>query len=241
MIKVRVFGSGSSGNCYLVDDGKSQIIIEAGIPYQKVEQAMDFNLRKVAGLLISHEHGDHSKYIHKFWKFTSIEMYATKGTFKALDVAGSRYSALTPMRPRTIGSWTVTAFRVEHDAAEPVGFLLENSSGERLLYVTDTYFVKYRFSHITKMLVEMNYSKDIAMENEQHGDLNHALENRLFTSHFEMNNSLDFIKANDSPALQDVTLIHLSELNSDETLFKRKVQELTGVPVYVAPKNGITE
>ena len=239
MIKVRVFGSGSSGNCYLVDDGKSQLIIEAGIPYQKVQQAMDFNFRKVAGLLISHEHGDHSKYIHKFWKFTSIEMYATRGTFKALKVAGSRYSALTPMRPRTIGSWTVTAFRVQHDAAEPVGFLIENTLGERLLYVTDTYFVKYRFNHITKMLVEMNYSKDIAMQNEQRGDLNHALENRLYTSHFEMDNSLAFIKANMSDQLKDVTLIHLSDLNSDEALFKHKVQEITGVPVYVAPKNSV--
>ncbi|VDG23696.1 MBL fold metallo-hydrolase [Lactiplantibacillus mudanjiangensis] len=239
MIKVTVFGSGSSGNCYLVDDGKSQLMIEAGVAYKKVQQAMNFNFRKIAGLLISHEHGDHSKYIHKFWKLTSIEMYATKGTFKALDVKGGRYCAVTPMRPRTVGSWTVTAFRVQHDAAEPVGFLLENYLGERLLYVTDTYFVKYRFSNINKMLVEMNYSRDIAMKNEQNGDLNHSLENRLFTSHFEMNDALDFIKTNISSCLEDVTLIHLSDLNSNEELFKRKVQELTGVPVYVAPKVGV--
>jgi len=239
VIKVRVFGSGSSGNCYLVDDGKSQLIIEAGVRFDKVEQAMDFNFRKLAGILISHEHGDHSKYISKFWKRTSAEFYATAGTFKALNLHGSRYYRITPKKPTVVGSWIVTAFNVEHDAAEPVGFLLENSSGERMLYVTDTYFVKYRFKNVNKMLVEMNYSKDIAMKNEQNGDLNHSLENRLYTSHFEMNNSLAFIKANTSKELQDVTLIHLSDLNSNEELFKRKVQEITGVPVYVAPKIGV--
>ena len=241
MIKVRVFGSGSSGNCYLIDDGYSQLVIEAGIRFRKIEQAMDFNFKRVAGLLISHEHTDHSKYVGGFLGKTKIEVYATRGTLRALEIGNSHCYPLVPMKPATVGSWTVTAFRVEHDAADPVGFLIENAIGERMLYVTDTYLVKYRFKHINYMLVEMNYSEKIAIENQAAGRLNRKVENRVFTSHFEMNNSLAFIKANASSDLKEVTLIHLSDLNSDETLFKRKVQELTGVVVYVAPKNGITE
>lgn len=236
MIKVKVFGSGSSGNCYLLDDGQSQLIIEAGIAFKHVEVAMDFDFSKVQGMLISHEHSDHSKYIRSFVDHTSFPIYATQGTLKALELTGLNYVALGELVPTKIGDWTVIPFPVRHDAAEPVGFLIKNSMGERLLYVTDTYFVKYRFDHIAYMLVEMNYSYDIAAQNVDDGTLNYSLRNRILTSHFEMKNSLNFIKANLSPELKWIELIHLSDKNSDQQLFKEKAQALTGVPVYVAPK-----
>jgi phosphoribosyl 1,2-cyclic phosphodiesterase len=236
LIKVKVFGSGSSGNGYLVDDGQSQLMIEAGIPFKKVEPEMDFDFSKVEGMLISHEHGDHTKYLPQFIKRTSFPIYATVGTFQALGMAGARYEAMDKLEPTRIGTWTVIAFPVKHDAAEPAGFLIINDMGERLLYVTDTYFVKYKFNNINYMLVEMNYSNEIATENDQEGLLNHGLHNRILTSHFEMKNSLDFIKHNLSPSLKWVELIHLSDNNSNAELFKHKTQALTGVPVMIAPK-----
>lgn len=236
MIEVKVFGSGSSGNGYLLDDGSSQLMIEAGIAYKHVEREMDFDLSDVQGMLISHEHTDHSKYIKQFVQRTTFPIYATQGTFKAISLSGSRYEPIKEFQPFKIGSWVVTPFPVKHDAAEPVGFLIENAAGERLLYVTDTYFVKYRFDHISYMLVEMNYSNEIASNNVQSGALNYSLRNRILTSHFEMQNSLNFIKSNASPSLRWVKLIHLSDVNSNEKMFKEKTQALTGVPVYVAPK-----
>ncbi|WP_054655293.1 MBL fold metallo-hydrolase [Lentilactobacillus kisonensis] len=236
MIKVKVFGSGSSGNCYLLDDGTSQLLIEAGIAYKHVEQEMDFDLSRVQGMLISHEHTDHSKYIKQFVQRTAFSIYATQGTLNALNLSGIRYEPLTELGATKIGDWIVTAFPVKHDAAEPAGFLIIDSMGERLLYVTDTYFVKYRFNDINYMLVEMNYNQQIAQKNVDKGILNYSLRNRILTSHFEMKNSLDFIKSNLSPSLKWVELIHLSDNNSNEELFKEKTQVLTGVPVLVAPK-----
>lgn len=236
MIKVKVFGSGSSGNSYLLDDGNSQLMIEAGISYKHVEVEMDFDFSKVQGMLISHEHTDHSKYIRSFVEHTSFPIYATQGTFDALELSGMNYVSIEPFTPVKAGSWVVTPFPVKHDAAEPVGFLIQNAAGEKLLYVTDTYFVKYRFKDIEYMLVEMNYSNAIASQNVKDGSLNYSLRNRILTSHFEMKNSLNFIKSNLSPTLKWVVLIHLSDKNSNEDLFKRRTQALTGVPVYVAPK-----
>lgn len=211
-------------------------MIEAGIPFKKVEPEMDFDFSKVQGMLISHEHTDHSKYINQFVRRTTFPIYATKGTFEALNMAGGRYAVMEKLVPIRIGTWTVIAFPVKHDASEPVGFLIINDIDERLLYVTDTYFVKYKFNNINYMLVEMNYSNEIATENDQKGLLNHGLHNRILTSHFEMKNSLDFIKHNLSRSLKWVELIHLSDNNSNAELFKHKTQALTGVPVTIAPK-----
>lgn len=238
MIKVRVFGSGSSGNCYCLDNGDSQLLLEAGVKFSRVQKMMDFNFKRVAGMLITHEHTDHSKYLNEFEKRTSIDFYTTSGTLVALDKFMYRYHPLNYLHPMQIGDWKVTAFPVEHDAAEPAGYLIETAAGDRLLYVTDTYYVKFRFSGITHMVVEMNYALDIASQRAQDGELVKSVRNRVFKSHFEEKTSLAFIKANLSPALQEVVLIHLSDGNSDEARFKCEVQELTGVPVRVATRDG---
>ncbi|MFD1466495.1 MBL fold metallo-hydrolase [Lapidilactobacillus mulanensis] len=236
MIGITVFGSGSSGNCYCLDNGTSQLLIETGIPYKKVAPKMGFDFTRVTGVLISHEHGDHSKYLNQFLQHTNSNIYMTSGTAGVLNIDDSynyRIKAVKPLVDTVIGDWKVTPFSVEHDAAEPVGFLIE-SGGDKLIYVTDTYYVKYKFKGITRMMVEMNYSAEIAAKNTTDGVLNRSLEKRILTSHFEMDNSLSFIKANMSLTLRDVLLIHISKTNGDPELFQHKVQELTGVPVYIA-------
>lgn len=241
MIEVKVFGSGSSGNGYCLDDGHSQLMLEAGIKFKRVQKMMNFDFKRVQGLLVTHEHMDHCKYLDQFEKRTNIDFYASPGTLIALGKSDYRYHPLPSLKAKIIGDWKVTPFPVEHDAQEPVGYLIETKAGDRLLYVTDTYFVMYRFTGITHMLVEMNYSMDIITRRMLNNDLISSVGNRVFSSHFEEQNSLAFIHANMSPALQEVILIHLSDGNSDEAKFKHDVQALTGVPVRVAPKNGDTQ
>lgn len=237
MIKVTVFGSGSSGNCYLLDDGQSQLMIEAGLSYKKVAPKMGFDFNKVRALLISHEHQDHAKHVKEFAEHSQAVILASKGTLKGMQDKGwdtdFRFLPLADKSSVTIESFTIQAFSVEHDAIEPLGFLI-TSGKDRLLYVTDSYFVKYKFKNVTQMMVEMNYSKDVLDEEVEQGiDTAKFLRNRIYSSHFEMQNSLDFIKSNMSNALQQVILIHVSSTNADPELFKSRTQRLTGVPVYL--------
>ena len=234
MIDIQVFGSGSSGNGYLIDDGRSQVLIECGVKFELVKRKMKFDLSRVAGMCISHEHMDHSKEIQKVLKTTAIDIFASAGTLNALNVPKFRANVLNIGQSVQIGTWTVIPFDVVHDAAEPMGFVFENASKERLLFVTDTRLLHYKFKNITHMMVEANYSMKILIEKYSHGDLADMLKNRIIRSHFEFENSKSFIKLNSSDKLQVVWLLHLSDSNSDEELFRREVQELTGVPVYIA-------
>ena len=62
-MKLKILGSSSSGNCYILDNGNEALIIEAGIKLLDVKKALGWNIRKVVGCLITHQHNDHSKYI----------------------------------------------------------------------------------------------------------------------------------------------------------------------------------
>lgn len=55
-MKLKVLGSGSSGNCYILENDTEALIIEAGVPFMEVKKALDFNISKIQGVVISHEH-----------------------------------------------------------------------------------------------------------------------------------------------------------------------------------------
>ncbi|MGL4695219.1 MBL fold metallo-hydrolase [Enterococcus larvae] len=242
MLKIKSFGSGSSGNAYLIDDGHCQLLIECGVPFKTIQREMNFDFSRVAGCLISHEHRDHCKYVRSLMDQVSIEVFATHGTINALfdddllrlqRTHGYRFTDLGYKDTRKIGTWYVTPFKTEHDAAEPCGFLIDNIAGDRLVFVTDSYYVKYKFPNVSHMMIEANYSKEIIDENLTTG-FERKHKTRLMESHFDFANTLEFIKANKSEKLQEVWLLHLSESNSDEALFKKETQKITGVPVYIA-------
>lgn len=55
-MELKVLGSNSSGNCYIIENNDEALIIEAGIKLSEVKKAIDFNISKIRGVLISHEH-----------------------------------------------------------------------------------------------------------------------------------------------------------------------------------------
>lgn len=242
MISVKVFGSGSSGNGYLIDDGHSQLIIECGVQFSKIQQQMEHDFSRVAGALITHEHRDHCKYISSLIAKTSVDVFATRGTINAMfddpvsklkTHHGYRFNELYYKQTQKIGTWYVTPFETKHDVAEPCGFLIDNTAGDRLVFVTDSYYVKYRFPNVTHMMIEANYSKEIIDQKMNRG-FDIKRKERLLESHFDFDRTLDFIKTNKSDRLQEVWLLHLSDANSHEQKFKEDTQKLVGVPVYIA-------
>ena len=49
-MKLKCLGSGSSGNCYILENDSEALIIEAGIPFMTVKKALDFNINKIVAL-----------------------------------------------------------------------------------------------------------------------------------------------------------------------------------------------
>jgi len=234
MIEIKALASSSRGNCYVIDDKETKILLECGIPYKQIQRALDFKTSELAGCLITHEHKDHCKAVSEVVFKAGVDCYMSQGTIDALEIYSHRIAAVKAGIQFKVGTWTVMPFGTEHDAAEPLGFLLGNTAGDKLLYATDTFYVRYRFNGLTHIMVEANYSLDILQGNVAAGLIPVDLKNRLMKSHFSLANVKEFLKANDLSQVQEIWLIHLSDGNSDAARFKREIQELTGKMVFIA-------
>lgn len=233
MIEVTALASSSKGNCYRVTDGHTPLLLECGINYREIQKGLDFRMSDIAACLVTHEHGDHCKSIKDVMK-AGIDTYASYGTWDALRLDGHhRAHPVKALEPFTIGTWTILPFDVQHDVSEPYGFLLANKSGDKLLFATDTYYIRYKFRGLTHLLVECNYSLEILNENILSGKVPQVMKKRLLKSHFSLENVKEFLKENDLSKVQEIWLLHLSDSNSNADLFKEEIQKLTGKVVHV--------
>ena len=163
-----------------------------------------------------------------------IDCYISAGTVEALGLSGHRLNIIKAKQQFRIGTWTALPFDTQHDAAEPLGFLLANQAGDKLLYATDTYYIRYKFHGLTHIMVECNYAADILKRNVEAGAVPKELKSRILKSHFSLENVKRFLQANDLSKVQEIWLLHMSDGNSDAERFKREVMELTGKPTYIA-------
>lgn len=232
MIEITTLATGSKGNCYYITDGHTPLLLEAGIKFKEIQLKLNFQTRSIKGCLITHEHKDHCSGLQDVMK-AGIDCYLSLGTKDALDVQHHRLKVVENKEQFIIGTWTVLPFDVQHDVSEPFGFLLVNTVGDKLLFATDTYYIKYRFSGLTHLMVECNYSQKILDENILYGRTPMVLRKRLMRSHFSLENMKEFLKANDLTQLQEIWLLHLSDSNSNEEQFRLEIAELTGKMIYI--------
>lgn len=229
---IDVLASSSAGNAYKVSDGQTALLLDAGLPYKKLQKRLNFKVSSLAGVLISHSHKDHCKAVPDLLK-AGIDCYMSQQTAEEGGYSGYRVKIVEPLKQFKLGSWTILPFDLQHDVTN-LGYLLANKAGEKLLYATDTYYCRYKFNDLTHIMVECNHSYDILDANVESGVLPQAMKNRLIRSHFSLENVKEFLKANDLSKVQGIYLIHLSDGNSDAERFKREIQELTGKVVIVA-------
>lgn len=248
MIEFIPLASSSDGCCYVVrSSAHPPLLIDAGIRYTAIQIGLNFQVTSLAGCLISHCHGDHSKAIPKLLA-AGVDVYASPDTWKAL---GHR-KGMTTHRSKPIGDpqlekdgihqaiavgpWTVQPFDAVHDVAGTLGFLIASPCQCRLLYLTDTAYSRYRFEGLTHIAVEANFSSEIMRQNSRQGSIETDRFKRTTQTHMSLERLIEMLKANDLNKVKEIHLLHLSDLNSDEAAFKDAVQRATGIPVFIACK-----
>lgn len=227
-MKFKTYASSSAGNMSTVRSGSECIMIDCGVPWKSAQKMLNFQTHKVAAVLLSHQHADHSRSVRDAAK-AGIDIFLLPETRKALGVNGHRYHEVTPKEQFTVGRFTILPFNLVHDVPS-CGFLIE-SNGEKAVYITDSHYCPYRFKGLNIIAIEANYSKKTFAP-----DLDPAVKKRLYSTHFSLERVVEFLDANDLSSVREIHLIHLSDGNSDERYFKREVEKATGIPVFVAGK-----
>ncbi len=230
--------SGSSGNCYRIDCAGRTLLLECGLRFPEIQRGLDFQVSKLDACLISHEHADHSKAVKKLMK-AGVDCFMSEDTQCALGLEDwHRARVLVPQvqhdEANLLGlGWGVMPFETQHDAAEPLGFLIARA-GRKLLYATDSFYIKYRFAGLTHIMLECNYAEDLLAANVRAGEVDRSLQKRIRGSHMSLETAKEMLRTNNLSQVQEIWLLHLSDANSDAERFKREIQEVTGKVVRVA-------
>ena len=226
-MKLKCLGSGSSGNCYLLSTETETLILDCGIPIIEIKKGLNFDLSKVVGCVVTHSHKDHSLSAKDFENMgipvfkpyenkEPINLNGWNGTIQAFDLTDKDRKF---MHTNADGS-----------ECPCYGFLITHHELGRMLYITDTELVKWRFKDINHILISCNYQKKYI------DDENLAKRNHVFRGHMELEIVKEFIKANNSDSLQSIILCHLSNDNANPKECKEEVEKVAKCPVYVAGK-----
>jgi len=232
MIEIKTLATGSKGNCYHISDGSTQLLLECGISFKEIQKGLNFETSKLAGVLVTHEHKDHCKGLDSVLK-RGLDVYMSRGTKEAVELEHHRIKTVESKKQFRVGSWTILPFDVQHDVAEPIGFLLQSDTGAKLLFATDTYYIKYKFTGLTHLLIECNYDQQTLDDNVLNGRVHPAMRKRVMKSHFSLENLLEFFKSNDLTKVQEIWLLHLSDGNSNEERIRTEVARATGKMIYI--------
>ncbi len=218
--------SSSRGNCYVVNDGETAILLECGISFRRIKKGLGFDLSAIRACLVSHEHKDHAKSVMDLIK-SGVEVFASEGTADALDC-----ELITAVADRTqfrVGSLEIMPFATFHDAAEPLGFLIySRADGERLVFATDTVNLGYQFPQVNLLALEANYDKDILARCERMPD---KVKHRVTNSHMEIETLCKYLQSLDLSQCRTLYLLHLSNAASNEGNFANRVRQV--VPRHV--------
>lgn len=226
---IKVIASGSSGNAYIIWDGKTRLLLDAGISFKRIQVGCGFRTSSIDACLVTHRHGDHAAAIPKLLQ-RGMTVYSNA------DVAGI-YPGVQSVEARKefhVGTLRILPFEAEHDIPCYGYQVASEETGEKLVYITDSAYVKYTFSGLTHIMIEANYAQEIIIDNARKERIPLYLAERVIETHMSIETLLELLRANNMSKVRQIYLLHLSDGNSDAEAFKRQVQQETGAEVYIA-------
>jgi phosphoribosyl 1,2-cyclic phosphodiesterase len=223
-VRVTVLGSGSTGNSTLVEADGVRLLVDAGFSGRSIEtrlQAVGVDPASITGIIITHDHGDHTKGMGVLARRFGLPLFLTERTHAAclrlLD--GSEnirlYSSATPF---AIGTVEIEPFLTVHDAVDPVAITLRHvPTGTKLGIATDlgrpTAAVHAALAGCHMLILEANHDEMLLRE----GPYPWSVKQRIASSHGHLSNRAAGILATElhHAGLHTVILAHLSESCND--------------------------
>lgn len=210
MLSLKVIGSGSKGNCYLLNYNDETLILDCGMSIKEVKKGLNFNISRVVGAICSHVHGDH---------FLSVKDFRNMG----IQV----YEGYKDYGTKKMGSFKIKAFQLPHDDVENCGYYI-TVGNQKILYMTDFIFCRYRFTKqcVDHILIECNYQQELISEDLP--QYYHKIK-----GHASLKTCKDFIEINKTDNLKNVLLLHMGGNTCNPMECVEEIQNVVGENVYV--------
>ena len=213
-------GSGSRGNSLLVESGDVRLLIDAGFSGRDLERrlaAVQVEPASISALLVTHDHGDHTRGMGVFARRWGTPLYLTAPTRAAcarLLNGTERVHEYRSSEPVSFGTLVVEPFLTVHDAVDPVAVTVtETATGEKLGIATDlgraTATVRHALRGCDLLLLEANHDEILLRD----GPYPWSVKARIGGSHGHLSNRAAAELAVDlyHAGLAAVVLAHLSD------------------------------
>lgn len=232
-MELRIIGSSSRGNGYLLEaENGDQLLIEAGCHLREFKEVGKLKRSRACGMIVSHEHGDHCKYVREFTS-AGIEVYSTSAV-KENNKFG--VTAVEHGKTYQVGDFRVTPLKVEHDV-ECYAYLVHHPEMGTLMFATDCWNLHQVVKGVSHYLIEANYQDEVLDEAVRTGKTIQSMADRVRLSHMSLKHCVEYLKMCDAgKTAKTITLIHASERHLDKKNAELTVAGQTGVPTWVAKK-----
>lgn len=218
-MRLSVLGSGSQGNATLVEAGDTRVLVDAGFSGRDLSRrlaVLDVESESVDALVITHDHGDHTRGMGVFARRFDVPVYLTERTLAAcnrLFRGSERIVHYRPGRSFSVGALVVEPFLTVHDAVDPVGVTLsDRETGTRVGIATDlgrpTAHVRHALSACDFLVLEANHD-EVLLRTSRYPL---SVKSRIASSHGHLSNQAAARFACEllHPRLAGVLLAHLS-------------------------------
>ena len=239
--------TGSNGNCTVIDDGKTLLMIDCGVKIEKVNKSIGYKLSSIDACLITHTHIDHSEYIKKIFERAipcymwskSKEKYPNEHYAKAIE----------PLKQFEIGTYIINSFPLAHINADRtdcpnLGYIIFSTvTKEKLVWITDTHYIKNNVGVCDTIGIECNYI-DVDSYATEIEHIQVSVEKRRLVSHLSLNSCIMWLKKQDLSKCKKIYLLHLTREQGEikEKLIdevKKSIQaEEKGIEVIAGGNHG---
>ena len=223
-MKITALGSGSSGNCYLVDLGSSYLMLDCGVRVKELMSKIDIN--QIELIYLSHHHYDHDR------------EYENK-RFRAVPrIDGSINQGFNENRlyKQFKGLYSMYEFNIEHGGVPNSGLVFQNhKTCETLIYATDftNCIWNLRKFKPNVVIIECNYCKEVVLSDD---NFNRQVEN--IYRHLSLDGTIKFLKTLNLSKCEEIILVHVSSNYGNPEFMRETVEAEFGIKTGVALKNG---
>ena len=221
--------SGSSGNCIYIGSERTHILVDAGISNKRIEKGLgEIGVKgsELSGVLITHEHFDHIRGLGVLARKYGLPIYGTEETLEEIGAVKSlgefSRELFCPIRPDVdfqIGDLEIKPFRIDHDAANPVAYRIQNEKKSVAVATDMGHYSQYIIDHLLDLdAILLDANHDVKML--EAGPYPYYLKRRILSDygHLSNENAGRLLNCILHDRLKHIVLGHLSKENNYEKL-----------------------
>lgn len=217
-MRFAVLGSGSKGNCTLVQSSEASILIDCGFSYAETARrlsSLGVDPQSIDAVFLTHEHSDHSAGLLSVCRRLQIPLYASWGSCTRFDLDSLDVRYISGDEVLEVADLRVHVVTVPHDSREPTQFLVQHA-GLKLGVLTDLGYISSHvanhYSDCDALLLECNHDPEMLADGPYPPKLKARVRGNW--GHLSNGQAAELLRSIDRARLQHLVIAHISEKNN---------------------------